>query len=278
MQIKVMIVDDEPRIRLILRRVIEQTEDFEVAAECGSMTEALLRFSKIRPDVVFMDVDLKGTSGKDNAGGSTSGNSGAGKDDAGKDREGASAEGIDCARIMMKALPDLKLIFATAYAEYMPSAFEMYAFDYLVKPFDIARIRHTLERIRKQSDQAKPASGPSAGQKPAPQDRLMIKGRDSISIVRTDDIYMVMREGDLSVIRTAKARIETSMTMQEIEKRLPAPRFLRSHRSYIINVDRISTIEPYGRWTYIVKFAGIPEDALITKEKFDEISSRYDKP
>lgn len=260
MQIKVMIVDDEPRIRLILRRVIEQTEDFEVAAECGSMTEALLSFSEIKPDVVFMDVDLKGGSGKDNAGGST------------------SAEGIDCARIMMKALPDLKLIFATAYAEYMPSAFEMYAFDYLVKPFDIARIRHTLERIRKQSDQAKPAPGPAAGQKPAPQDRLMIKGRDSISIVRTDDIYMVMREGDLSVIRTAKARIETSMTMQEIEKRLPAPRFLRSHRSYIINVDRISTIEPYGRWTYIVKFAGIPEDALITKEKFDEISSRYDKP
>ena len=266
MQFKVMIVDDEPRIRLILRRVIEQTEDFEVAAECGSMTEALLSFSEIRPDVVFMDVDLKGGSGKDNAGGSTSATGGS-----------ESAEGIDCARIMMKALPDLKLIFATAYAEYMPSAFEMYAFDYLVKPFDIARIRHTLERIRKQSDQAKPAPEVHAGQKTAPQDRLMIKGRDNISIVRTDDIYMVMREGDLSVIRTAKARIETSMTMQEIEKRLPAPRFLRSHRSYIINVDRISTIEPYGRWTYIVKFAGIPEDALITKEKVDEISSRYDK-
>jgi two-component system LytT family response regulator len=63
--------------------------------------------------------------------------------------------------------------------------------------------------------------------------------------------------------------------MQEMEKRLPAPKFLRAHRSHIINVDRISSIEPYGRWTFIVKFAGIKEDALITKEKFDEISSRF---
>ncbi|MBQ4187722.1 MAG: response regulator transcription factor [Firmicutes bacterium] len=257
MQIKVMIVDDEPRIRLILRKVIEQTEDFEVIWECGSMKEALLRFSESRPDVVFMDVDLKGSA------------------DSAAGRE--SSEGIDCARIMMNAAPDLKLIFATAYAEYMPSAFEMYAFDYLVKPFDVGRIRRTLERIHKQYEEKKetdeqPKS--SAAAKTA-DERLMIKGREAISIVKPADIYMVMREGDLTVIRTAKERIETNMTMQEMEKRLPAPKFLRAHRSYIINVDRISSIEPYGRWTFIVKFAGIKEDALITKEKFDEISSRF---
>ena len=256
MQIKVMIVDDEPRIRLILRKVIEQTEDFAVITECGSMKEALLRFSECKPDVVFMDVDLKGTGAEVT------------------DGETSSSEGIDCARIMMNEAPDLKLIFATAYAEYMPSAFEMYAFDYLVKPFDIARIRHTLERIRKQTYQDVSQPKKSAASKAA-DERLMIKGRDHISIIKPSDIYMVMREGDLTVIRTAKEKIETAMTMQEIEKKLSGPMFLRAHRSYIINVERISGIEPYGRWTYIVKFAGIKEDALITKEKFEEISSRF---
>ena len=267
MKIKVMIVDDEPRIRLILRKVIEQTEDFEVIAECGSRKDALRGFSELKPDVVFMDVDLQGNL----------------QDQQFDDMEtsgetahdtGTSAEGIECARIMMDASPDLKLIFATAYAEYMPSAFEMYAFDYLVKPFDIARIRHTLERIRKQTGSSD--SQPKASAAPRSADaRLMIRGRDSISIVRPEDIYLVMREGDSTVIRTVKERIVTSMTMQEIENRLSPRKFLRSHRSYIINLDRITGIEPYGRWTYIVKLAGIPEDALITKEKFDEISSRF---
>ena len=107
MKIKVMIVDDEPRIRLILRKVIEQTEDFEVIAECGSRKDALRGFSELKPDVVFMDVDLQGNL----------------QDQQFDDMEtsgetahdtGASAEGIECARIMMDASPDLKLIFATA--------------------------------------------------------------------------------------------------------------------------------------------------------------------
>ena len=120
MNIRVMIVDDEPYIRHILRKVIEKAADFEVVSECSGMTEALLDFQSLKPSVVFMDIDLDGSSG------------------------------IDCAKVMLAQNPDCRLIFATAYAEYMPSAFELYAFDYLVKPFDLARGTHTLDRIRRQ--------------------------------------------------------------------------------------------------------------------------------
>lgn len=119
MAIKVMLVDDEAHIRLILRRVIERNPAFCVVSECDSMTDALLAFHETQPEVVFMDIEIKGSSG------------------------------IDCAKVIAQSAPDTKIIFATAYSEYMSNAFELYAFDYLVKPFDMERIQHTLERIQR---------------------------------------------------------------------------------------------------------------------------------
>ena len=189
MNIRVMIVDDEPYIRHILR----------------------------------MDIDLDGSSG------------------------------IDCAKVMLAQNPDCRLIFATAYAEYMPSAFELYAFDYLVKPFDLARVTHTLDRIRRQVRQnvgsgagagaggtqnAEKGSFPAAA---VPESKLMLKGRESISFIPVREIIMVLRENSTTVIFTAGARYETSMNLNELEKKLQPPVFLRCHRSYIINVEKIRT-------------------------------------
>ena len=99
MAIKVMLVDDEAHIRLILRRVIERNPAFCVVSECDSMTDALLAFPETQPEVVFMDIEIKGSSG------------------------------IDCAKVIAQSAPDTKIIFATAYSEYMSNAFELYAFD-----------------------------------------------------------------------------------------------------------------------------------------------------
>lgn len=253
MKIRVMIVDDEPYIRHILRKVIEKTEDFEVVSECSGMTEALLSFQSLKPSVVFMDIDLDGSSG------------------------------IDCAKVMLAQDPDCRLIFATAYAEYMPSAFELYAFDYLVKPFDLARITHTLDRIRRQvlqkagaqagSPVSEKQQAESAGAQVSqlPESKLMLKGRESISFIPVREIIMVLRENNTTVIFTRSARYETSMNLNELEKKLRPPVFLRCHRSYIINVEKIRSAEPYGRWTYIVRFDGIKEDALMTRESFEKI-------
>ena len=262
-----LLVDDEPYIRLILRKVIEQTEGFRVVAECGSMTEALLAFSDSKPDIVFMDVDLNGNSG------------------------------IDCAKVLLKQNPDLLLIFATAYAEYMPDAFELYAFDYLVKPFDLERIRHTLERIRRQKEreessrQGKGVAGETSEvisssvplpsetleeeQEEAPK-RLMLKKKDGIELVDIDDIILVAHEKTMTRIYTENKVFETSRPLTELESKLPKPDFLRCHRSYVIRVSRIRAIEPYGRWTYRILFNGISADALMTKENFDRLKESYD--
>ena len=296
MAIKVMLIDDEPHIRMILRKVIERNPGYLVAAEGASAEEALLAFQEVHPDVVFLDVDLQG------------------------------ANGIGVAREILKEAPDTILIFATAYAEYMPSAFELYAFDYLVKPFDIARIEHTLDRITRMVESGKgKKSGEEAGE-PVPgkdqeapgggegqpikdaeeeeagglaeaedpereaagdggentfresasrSDKLMLRGKESIRFLDLEDIVMAVREGTVTVVYTDRERVETSLNLSELEKKLKEPDFLRCHRSNIIRVSRISQIEPYGRWTYLVHLDGIRETALMTKENFDRVREWY---
>lgn len=237
MAIKVMLVEDEPHIRKILQTVIERNEAFEVVGACDNMTDALLLFRADKPEVVFMDIEIKGSSG------------------------------MDCARVMMDMAPATKIIFATAYAEYMSNAFEIYAFDYLVKPFDISRIEHTLERICRQD----------VKQQEPVREKLMIKGKESISFVDMQDIVLIERENNVTHIYTAAGEdYTTSVSMSELESRLDAQIFMRSHKSYIINVTKIKKIEPYGRWTYVVFLKDLSKDALLTREKYEQIKKMYE--
>ena len=116
--IKICIIEDEPEIRKLLRMIVERQEGFQVVSEAGDFAAAVSDFAKYRPDVAFVDIDLNGDSG------------------------------LECAKILTELNPKLKVIFATAHSEYMANAFEIYAFDYLVKPFNVERVVKTLTRIQ----------------------------------------------------------------------------------------------------------------------------------
>ena len=117
--INVMVVEDEEQIRNILKRMIEKNAECSAVSACGTFASAISDFVRLRPDVVFMDIDLGGENG------------------------------LECAKAMTEVDPKVKIVFATAHSEYMANAFEIYAFDYLVKPFDMERINKTLDRIKK---------------------------------------------------------------------------------------------------------------------------------
>ena len=89
------------------------------------------------------------------------------------------------------------------------------------------------------------------------------------------DIILVQRENNSTVICTAHDSFTTSAGLHEIEVRLDPEHFMRSHKSYIINLSKIRKIEPYGRWTYIVTFRDTDRDALITAEKYEELKKRF---
>lgn len=244
MAIRVMLIEDEPGMRLLLKKMIERHEEFQVVAESDELGDAVIQFHRVQPEVVFLDVGIKGQNG------------------------------IECARILSDLNPKVKIIFATAHSEYMSEAFELYAFDYLVKPFDMERISRTLERISSLV-QPFPFEQEEKIAKSEYQDKLLVKGKESMSFIHIPDIILIQRENNATVIYTDTDSYSTSVSLSELERRLDPEQFMRSHKSYIINLSRIRKIEPYGRWTYIVYFQGRKEDALLTAEKFEEIKKKY---
>ena len=188
--------------------------------------------------------------------------------------------GVECANRIEDEDPSCILIFATAHEEYRRDAFDVYAFDYLVKPFRLERVTETLTRIRERMSALKkrPALQHDHKEvKPKTANRMMLKHRDGVTFINMTDIVLVQREERATVIYTSDGNsYATSDTLAETAERLDAGTFFRCHRSYIINLNYIHEITPYGRWTYVVRLKGTDHDALITQEKYEELEKMYE--
>lgn len=241
--IKVMLVDDEPQICMILEKIIERQEDYQVVAKCQDFATALVNFRKYSPDVVFMDIDLGGD------------------------------DGMECAKIMTELSPKVKIIFATAHSEYMANAFEIYAFDYLVKPFDMERVVRTLDRIRTQQEVVQTPETLVKSEKY--QGKLLIKGKEQSCLVSVEDIIFVERADGSTRIVTKTEEYKTSLSLSDLEEKLDKEQFIRCHKSYIVNVSCITKMEAYGRWTYTVKLKDTKETALMTSQHYEELKNRF---
>lgn len=241
----VMIADDDIGMRLVLKKAIEKSEGFAIAGEAEDGIAALRLFEAVRPEIVFLDVDMPGMTG------------------------------VECAKKIADIEPKTIIIFATAHDIYMPDAFEVYAFDYLVKPFKMLRLNQTLDKIKKieelkldahEKEQIKGTNTPK---------KLMIKNKEGISLVDMEDIILVQREDRATAIYTIHDRYATSDGLSELEEKLDNSMFFRCHKSYIININYISKIYPYGRWTYIVKLKGTDKDALLTRDGYTKLENMF---
>ena len=246
-KIRIAIADDDAGMRMVVRKLIERADDYALVGEAENGEELLALFEKTRPEVVFMEVEMPGMSG------------------------------VECARLIQDKNPKTIMVFVTAHEEYMADAFEVYAFDYLLKPFRLERAMHTLDLIRQRLRES--AGAQDAPQKPvrfnAPA-RIMLRHREGVSFVDLNDILLVQREERATVVYVADGgRFVTGDTLGEMEERLPEGMFFRTHKSYIVNINHIESISPYGRWTYIVKLRGTKQDALITHERFEELQTRF---
>lgn len=244
--IRILIADDDPGMRLVMRKLVERAEGYELVGEAEDGDRLLALYDEARPDVVLLDVEMPGMTG------------------------------IECAKAIQDRNPRTILVFATAHEQYMRSAFEVYAFDYLVKPFRTERALNTLRLIRERlSAQPAPAE-PVRPAKAAASGRLMLKHRDGLSFLDIPSILLVQREDRSSVLYMEDGgRYVTSDSLSELEARLPESMFFRSHKSYIVNLNHIDSISPYGRWTYVVKLRGTDRDALITHERFEDLQSLF---
>ena len=246
--LRVLIADDDIGMRTILRKMVGKVEGFVLVAEAADGKSALELTEKLKPDVVFLDVEMP------------------------------EMTGVECAHGIQDMDPGIIIIFATAHETYMGDAFEVYAFDYLLKPFKVERVIQTLERARERLLHRRGEDAQKLIRNDAKivNGRMMLKHREGVSFIDLEKILLVQREERATVLYTTDGeRYVTGDTLAEMEERLPREAFFRCHKSYIINLNHIKDITPYGRWTYVVRLEGTKHDALITHEKYEELEQMF---
>ncbi|MGI6173801.1 MAG: LytR/AlgR family response regulator transcription factor [Christensenellales bacterium] len=243
--VRIVIADDDEGMRLVMRKIVAKAEGYVLVGEAKDGNELMALYDEKKPQVVVLDVEMP------------------------------FMTGVECARAIQDRNPRTILIFATAHEQYMSDAFSVYAFDYLVKPFKVERALETLrlarQRISESGHDIKPTDATRGEAK-----RIMIRQKDSVSLLDLSRLLLVQREDRSTVLYAMDGqRFVTGEALGELEARLPKADFFRCHKSYIININHIDTISPYGRWTYIVTLRGTEHDALITYEKFEELQKRF---
>lgn len=230
MTIRTLIVDDEPLARSKIRHFLDSQRDFEVVGECGNGSDAISVIKDVSPDLVFLDIQMPGLDGF------------------------SVIESVGASRMPTT-------VFVTAYDQYAVRAFDFHAIDYLLKPFDRNRFLEALHQIRQQLQLADTSRlnhqlmtlledlQHSSGY----DERLAVKTSSGVTFVRTDEIDWIdaagnyvrlnTRDGDSHLLRE---------TMRALEDRLDPKRFVRVHRSTIVNVERIREIRAQTHGEHLI--------------------------
>jgi two-component system LytT family response regulator len=236
-RIRAVIIDDEPAARRGVRLLLERDRGVEVIGEASGGAEAAELIRRERPDLAFVDVQMPGCDGFE-------------------------------ALTQIGPGPVPAVVFVTAYDEYALRAFEVNAVDYLLKPYDDARFAAALQRAkdevrRRQVEtvnarlvqlldylQRTSPRGPNPGDEPA--DRIMIKSSGEILFLKVDEIDWIEAEGDYMKFHVGGRSHLMRETMARLEARLDSKRFIRIHRSTIVNLDRVQKLSPSFAGDYVV--------------------------
>jgi len=226
--IDVIVVDDEAPARAILREYLADYPQFRVVAECANGYEAVKAISEHRPRLLFLDVQMP------------------------------KLDGFEVLELLDPPKP--KVVFVTAYDEYALKAFEVHAIDYLLKPFGRDRFAQTLQHAREHlerrraGDLGKRLMALVQDIKPEPQrlDRLVVKSGGRVFFLRTQDIDWIEAAGNYVRLHLGEQNHLFRETMNNMEGRLDGRRFVRIHRSRIVNTDRIKEMQPWFNGEHVV--------------------------
>jgi two-component system, LytTR family, response regulator len=230
--IRVLIVDDEPIARKGIRRLLDEAPDVEIVGECGDGAEAVSAIRRRSPDLVFLDVQMP-------------------------ELDGFSV----LEKVGVEQAPEI--IFVTAYDEYTLRAFDVHALDYLLKPVNPERFHKSLNRARALLQNK--SSGRLSGRLLALLEnyrreegrvaRFAVKTPQGALLVDADDVDWIEAAGNYVRLRVGAQSHLLSETIGGVEKRLDPRKFLRIHRSRIVNVERIRLLRPlfHGEYEIVLK-------------------------
>jgi two-component system, LytTR family, response regulator len=209
--IRTLLVDDEQPARDRLRRMLAEFKDVEVAGEAADGEEAMARIGELRPDVVFLDIQMPG------------------------------ATGLEVAA----SLPDPRphIVFCTAFDQFAVDAFELHAIDYLLKPVSRARLEKALDRVRQNVPPGAGLDRMTSQAATAPARFLARKGA-TYRVVPAREVVAFVSEDGLTKLLAAGQHYWMNPTLNELEARLDPRRFFRISRAAIVNLDAVREVEP----------------------------------
>jgi two-component system LytT family response regulator len=231
-----LIVDDEPLARRNLRVLLERDPQIEILDECRNGREAVKAINTLSPDLIFLDIQMP------------------------------EMDGFD---VLARVGPEhiQAIIFVTAFDQYALKAFDVHALDYLLKPFDDERFAFALRRAKSQIEareinrvskrllallEERENQRESSTPEKNYLTRVMVKGTGRVVLLKVDEIDFIEADGNYAKLHVGRKAHLLREKMHDLEARLDPARFVRIHRSVIVNLDRIKEMHPHFNGDYIV--------------------------
>lgn len=254
---RVLIVDDEPPARRKLRRFLDDFQDVEVAGEASSGSQAVESILQLRPDAVFLDIQMP------------------------------EMDGFEVLREIERETrgeaPSMpRIVFVTAYDQFALKAFEVAALDYLLKPFDRRRLSQALERLRGDLHKRRQPETQQGvlelldhlRRRHRYARRVMVRSKGRVRFLKTEDIDWIEAAGNYAELHVGSRSHLVRETLSNLEERLDPDQFVRVHRSAMVNLDRVREIHPYSKndFTVVLSSGHKVRMSRRYRERFDQAS------
>lgn len=221
-----IIVDDEELARAVVKEHLAIHEEIQIVAECANGFDAVKVAGELKPDLVFLDIQMP------------------------------KLDGFEVLELLE---PQPTVVFITAYDQHALRAFEFHAVDYLMKPFSPERFEEALTRAKARMSTGHPA-GPqptdlsAAAKSEWPLDRLVVRDGSKVTLIPMAKLDYIQAQDDYVLLKTPEKGHLKQQTLSSLEARLDPKRFLRIHRSYIIQLDRLARLEqtPSESWVAVL--------------------------
>jgi two-component system LytT family response regulator len=214
MHLRIAIVDDEDLARAVVREYLAEIPDVEIVAECANGFEAVKAVSELQPDLLILDVQMP------------------------------KLNGFEVLELVGR---DVAVVFVTAYDQYAIRAFEVHAVDYLLKPFAADRLAAAIDRVRERLGHGEPlpvqelatAGQPAQGH----TRRVLVRDGSRVHVLPVEKIEYAQAQDDYVCFRCEGKEYLKEQTLGELEKALDPAKFVRIHRSFLLNLDRLARVE-----------------------------------
>ncbi|MFY9174312.1 MAG: LytTR family DNA-binding domain-containing protein [Peptococcia bacterium] len=243
--LKVLLADDEPGILSLLEGIISSISELKIVAKAQSIEEARNCFMETEPDIVILDIQFP------------------------------DGSGVELAREFTKLDPEIDIVFVTAHPGFTLEAFELYSYDYILKPVDESRVCRTIMQIKRERENLPESSLVYDNALIERNIKFGIRVENEILLLDSQDILYIERLGKSVLIHTLDKVIETKETLINLENKLRG-QFFRSHRACLVNINKIEKIVLWSENAYQIKFKQSTKEAFLSRRRSGELLQLFE--